>query len=168
MSDIVVDEVTLEKENHEVTNGSNEVCQVPNDGLEVSAVKNEYSIVGDSLYASLGTESAPQWLVNIIDNVVDGIIGGKVTDLATAISSINQSLLELDVAKNQYQELINIEATIDGVIATRLATINATVGANAANIVDLDVAKVDADQALAIVTNHLNDLIPEHLPFFWF
>lgn len=157
MSDIVLDEHVIEAEQHSVvTANTTEVCQEAADALAITAVRNEYSIVGDGLYASISAEESPQWLLNIIDSVVSGIIAGKVTDLQTAIGSINQSLLELDIAKNQYEELINIEETIDSVITTKLETLNATVNGNSANILELDTAKVTADEALAISVDHLN------------
>lgn len=131
-----------------------EVCS--NTDLEISGKKKEYSIVGDSLYASITSEQAPQWLISIIDDVVNSLLGTRINDLNRAIDSINKSLLELDVAKNQYQELVNIDSRIDSVLASRLQTLNATIQQNAANIVELDMAKVTPNEALAISIDHVN------------
>jgi len=161
MNELELNQIELAADEHEVVATIAEIQQEDNTDLEVSSVKNEYSIVGDALYASVSAGNAPQWLVNIIDSVVDGLISGKVTDLQTAVASINQSLLELDIAKNQYQELINIEETIDGVITSKLETLNATVAGNAANILSLDTNKVTADEALAIAIDHLNAQISD-------
>lgn len=131
-----------------------EVCS--NTDLEISGKKKEYSIVGDSLYASITSEQAPQWLTSIIDDVVNSLLATRMNDLNRAIDSINKSLLELDVAKNQYQELINIDSRIDSVLASRLQTLNATIQQNSANIIELDIAKVTPNEALAISIDHVN------------
>lgn len=131
-----------------------EVCS--NTDLEISGKKKEYSIVGDSLYASMTFEQAPQWLTSIIDNVVNSLLATRINDLNRAIDSINTSLMELEVAKNQYQELINIDSRIDSVLASRLQTLNATIQQNAANITELDTAKVTPNEALAISIDHIN------------
>ena len=121
----------------------------------VEGYKKEYSIVGDGLYASVSAEEAPQWLLNVVDTVVTNSLANGLTDVELLKNSVLTALSELDVAKNQYQELINIEATIEGVVASRLATLNATVDANSATISDLEVSKVTADEALTIAASHL-------------
>lgn len=157
--DIVKDSVELDITSHELTQKTNEVVVSADTALEISGLKKEYSIVGDSLYAGVSSDSPPQWLANIIDNVVNSLIGQKLTALDTAMNSINASLRELEIAKNQYQQLINIEETIDGVLVSKLETLNATVQQNSASIIDLDVVKTTADEALAITINHLNSEI---------
>lgn len=122
----------------------------------VEGHKKEYSIIGDGLYAQVSAESAPQWLLSIIDEVLAVNLANGLTSLDDAVAAINTALGELDIAKNQYQELINIEATIDSIITSRLTTLNATVGTNSASIVTLDSTKVTADQALAIAADHLS------------
>ena len=122
----------------------------------VSAVKKEYSIVGDALYASINAEEAPQWLNNIIDSVVASGLSKGLLDLKEAKDTITTALSELSVAKNQYQELINIDATIDSVIASRLETLNATIDQNSADIRRLDVTKVTEDQAATIAAEQIS------------
>lgn len=118
--------------------------------------KSEYSIVGDGLYASVSAEEAPQWLLSIIDSVLGSALDGSLSDLTAARDNILAAINEVDVAKNQYQELINIDATIEGIIASRLATLNATLDGNSANIVELEATKVTHDEALALSVSNLN------------
>lgn len=153
---------TIEKEEHiiepleTIVNSDKTNIEIEqNNELEVTGHKKEYSIVGDGLYAGIASERAPDWLTSIIDDVVSGLIGNRLKDLNTAIDSINKSLLELEVAKNQYQELINIDSRIDSVLASKLETLNATLQQNSANIIGLDVAKVTPDEALAIAADHV-------------
>ena len=154
----------LEIDNLEVVSGdSNEVtatgsaiptCNQLQD-TTVEATKKEYSIVGDGLYASVSADEAPKWLTSIIDSVVNSNINDSVASLDEAVNNIIAALDEIEIAKNQYQELVNIESTIEGVIASRLATLNATVGTNSASILDLDATKVTEDEAIAIAANRI-------------
>lgn len=122
---------------------------------EVGYTKNEYSIVGDALYASVSADDAPQWLLSIIDSVLAVNLANGLADLTEARTSILAALSEIDVAKNQYAELINIDVTIDGIIASRLATLNATVAANRADVVNLEITKVTAAEALVIAADRV-------------
>lgn len=119
----------------------------------VEGYQKEYSIVGDGLYASVSAEEAPQWLTGILDNVISSRLDANLTSLQQANLNIINSLAELEVAKNQYQELINIDATVDGVVASRLSTLNATVDQNSATISRLDATSVTPEQASAIAGN---------------
>jgi len=154
---VELDNVTLTStDNTEVLieTGTTEPCIENKTGV-VEGYKKEYSIVGDGLYASISADDAPQWLLNVVDTVVINSLANGLTDVELLKNSVLTALSELDVAKNQYQELINIEATVEGVVASRLATLNATVDANSATISDLEVSKVTADEALTIAANHL-------------
>lgn len=146
----------IEKTEHTIVAKSNEIDTCKNNDLQITGRKKEYSIVGDSLYASSSADEAPQWLVNIIDSVVNSVIGRSTSDLDTAIDSINKSLKELNTAKNQYEQLINIDERIDQIVVSKLETLNATVGQNNANIIQLDTVKTTPDEALAISVDHLN------------
>ena len=158
MSEIEISTGNIEvvKTTHDVASGADTVAVKESDDLELTVNKREFSIVDDALYAGMSSEETPRWLANLIDTVVDGVVGSKLSQLDDAINSINTSLLELEVAKNQYQELINIEQTVDGVVASKLETLNATVQQNAANIISIDVAKATPDEALALSIDHLN------------
>lgn len=127
--------------------------------LEVT--KKEYSIVGDGLYASVSADDAPQWLLSIIDAVLTARLDSSLSNLNNAITSINNALDSIDIAENQYQELINIEATIEGIISTRLSSINATVDNNTATIAELETTKTTPEEAVAIaaerITSELNN-----------
>lgn len=132
-----------------------EPCIVSADDYTVSVEKQEYSIVGDALYASVSADDAPQWLLSIIDSVLAVNLANGLADLTEARTSILAALSEIDVAKNQYAELINIDVTIDGIIASRLATLNATVAANRADVVNLEITKVTAAEALVIAADRV-------------
>jgi hypothetical protein len=122
----------------------------------VEGYKKEYSIVGDSLYASVSADDAPQWLVSIIDSVVSVGLANGVLDLEEARNSILAALDEVEIAKNQYQELINIEATIDGILTSRLTTLNATLDQTRADIVTLEATKVSPEEALSIAADKIS------------
>lgn len=122
----------------------------------VEGYKKEYSIVGDGLYASVSAEEAPQWLLGLIESVTSTAIANGFSDADDLRTAIQTALSELDIAKNQYQELINIEATIEGVIASRLATLNATVDANSANIAELAVTKATPEEASALAASAIS------------
>lgn len=154
MSELVLETspIVLEKATGtEVVSSSTTVLPVKQDSI-VEGFKKEYSIVGDGLYASVNAEEAPQWLTGILDNVISAKLDSNLTSLEQANLNIVNSLSELEIAKNQYQELINIDATIDSVVTSRLATLNATVYQNTANIMELDINKVTETEAIAIAT----------------
>jgi hypothetical protein len=154
--EIGTDEVEVVKTAHEVSSGADTVAVRESDDLELTVNKREFCLVDDGLYVGVSSEKTPQWLTDIIDTVVDDVVGDKLGQLSDAINAINTSLLELEVAKNQYQVLINIEQTIDGVVASKLETLNATVQQNTANIINIDVAKATPEEALALSIEHLN------------
>lgn len=156
MNNIEKEEYVIEPLETTVNSDKTNIDVEQSNELKVTGNKKEYSIIGDGLYAGINSENAPTWLTSIIDNVVSGLIGKRVKDLDTAINNINKSLLELEVAKNQYQELINIDSRIDSVLASKLETLNATIQQNSSNIIGLDTAKVTPDEALAISTDHVN------------
>ena len=159
LSDVKVTDVSdtdiVKNKSVEVSNSVVEPRILDNESI-VEGYKKEYSIVGDGLYASVSAEDAPAWLTAIIDSVIGMQLDSGLLDIREARNSILAALAEIDVAKNQYQELINIDATIESVIASRLTTLNATVGSNSASILNLSTTKVDEERALAISADHLS------------
>lgn len=123
---------------------------------EITVQKNEYSIVGDALYARVSVGEAPEWLTAIIDSVIDLQLAGSLANLSDLRNSIIQSLAELDIAKNQYQELINIEQTIDSIITSRLTTLNANLDQANANIITLQLTAVTPTMATAIAADQIS------------
>lgn len=155
MSEIEVNTVSTELvpgTSTEVTVASKEIVPVEQESI-VEGYKKEYSVVSDGLYASVSADEAPAWLTGILDSVITARLDANLVALQEANLNIVNSLAELEVAKNQYQELINIDATVDGVVASKLSTLNATVDENSATISRLDATKVDEEQAIAIAGN---------------
>lgn len=124
--------------------------------LEVSSIKNEYTIVGDRLYASIEQGEAPEWLTSVIDSVVTSVLGLKLSELSEAVTGINTALLELEALKNQYQELIVIASNPDAVTVARLETLDSSVAQNNAGITNLQTTKASLDDAAAISANVLD------------
>ncbi len=123
--------------------------------LEVSAVKKEYSVVGDSLYASIDYDEAPTWLTSIIDDVVDSAVSSSLTGYETLTQDIRDAIDAIDVAANSYVQEINFDASVDAIVASALTTFNATLDTTYATIVDLDTVVADQDYAL---TSAISDL----------
>lgn len=129
---------------------------IPKDDLSITGRKNEYSIIGDGLYASVSADHAPGWLTQIIGSVISSSLGDAMSDLANANANILQAISEIEVARNTYDEQINIDAAIDGIIASRLATLNASLGAtndSVANIIEMQTAYVTEGMAMALSAN---------------
>ena len=127
--------------------------------LSITSVKNTYSIVGDALFASVSVDEAPEWLTSIIDSVIDTQLKVSLDSLDELKLSILEALSEIDIAKNQYQELINIEVTIDGIITSKLETLNANVANADAKIIDLEFTKASKDEAVAIAIEQIGSSI---------
>lgn len=122
----------------------------------VTGFKREYAIVGDAYFATVTVGDTPAWLVNLINNIIDNSLSVVLGDVTILKNSVLESLRELEVAKNQYEELINIEATIDSIIASRLATLNANLANANAQIIELETTKVTPQQAVAISINQIS------------
>lgn len=123
--------------------------------LEVEVLKKEYSVVGDSFYASISADDAPQWLVSIIDSVVDTAVTSGLVNYDDLVQDVRSAIEALDVAANTYVEQINFTQDVDGIIGTHLTTLNTTLENTYATIVDLDTAVANTDLAL---TQSVNDL----------
>ncbi len=124
--------------------------------LDVVGRKKKYAIVGDALFAKVSADEAPSWLLSIIDEVVATSVGNELLDIDALKTSVLTAISEVEVAKNRYQELINIEATIEGIINSRITTLNANLAQTNADIVTLGTTRVTPTEAVAIATNTLN------------
>lgn len=142
-------DVTIENSIDLIVPSDTEI-EVQDSEFEVEVTKKEYTIIGDSIYASTSVGEAPDWLNAVIDTTISTRLSSSLSDLNTANNTISVAIDEIEVAKNQYQELVNIESTIDSAITSRLTTLNASIDQNRADIVALDATKVTSDQALAI------------------
>lgn len=152
-------EIELAADEIEITGNVVDAYTIPKEDIEVQAVKNEYTIVGDKLYSSIEASEAPEWLTGIIDTVVGSIVNTKLAELDTAISSIITAIQEIEAVKNQYQELITIAANPDDITISRLETLNSTVADNSAQITNLDTTKTSEAEAIAISANVLDTSI---------
>jgi hypothetical protein len=139
----IIDKETIEATSYSVP------MMVPSDtSVEVS--KKEWSVVSDGLYASVNAAEAPLWLTSIIDEVVTSGLANSNTSLTEANQNIINSLSELEIAKNSYNELINISATVDQIISSRLQSLDASLANSNAKIVGLETAMVTPDMAMAM------------------
>ncbi len=149
----------------EVTN-ENELAVVSADGVievmieepdySVSVNKKEYTIVGDGLYIPSRYEDAPQWLRDTIATVTDTSFNQKITELNNLTTSLNQLIVELEVAKNTYTNSIISSADIDERINARIETLNSSLSDSDATIVDLIATKATPTEASAIATDVLS------------
>jgi hypothetical protein len=124
--------------------------------FEITGYKREYAIVGDAYFATVSAGATPPWMLDLINDIIDNSLVAALGDIGVLKSSILEALSELEVAKNQYQELINIEATIDSIIASRLATLNANLAQANAQIIELQIVKVTPEQAAAIAIEQIS------------
>jgi hypothetical protein len=152
-------EIELAADEIEITGNVVDAYTIPKEDIEVQAVKNEYTIVGDKLYSSIEASEAPEWLTGIIDTVVGSIVNTKLAELDTAISSITTAIQEIEAVKNQYQELITIATNPDDITISRLETLDSTVADNSAQITNLDTTKTSEAEAVAISANVLDTSI---------
>jgi hypothetical protein len=128
----------------------NQHCvEIENNESIIEGSKQEYSIVGDGLYASISADEAPQWLVDIVDNVVSTSMLNSFDNYNDLVQEVRNAIDSIDIAANTYVEQVNIQSLVDGIIASRLATLNATVDNNTATILDLDTAFVNLDESFA-------------------
>lgn len=159
MGYITREEVVIEPSDITVSTVNSKANITANTDLTVDITKKEYTIVGDSLYASTEIGTAPQWLVDIMDNVTDTVLNTKLEELTTAINNISIALAEIEVLKNQYSELITLASTPDSITLSRLEALNTTVASNQAQILALDVTKTTANEATAISIDNLTSSI---------
>lgn len=128
----------------------NQHCvEIENNESIIKGSKQEYSIVGDGLYASISADEAPQWLVDIVDNVVSTSMLSSFDNYNDLVQDVRDAIDSINIAANTYVEQVNIQSLVDGIIASRLATLNATVGDNTATILDLDIAFANLDESFA-------------------
>lgn len=116
----------------------------------VEGHKKEYSIVGDGIYASVSTDEAPEWLLDLIDNVVANSVANGLTDYDLLVQDVRNAIDALDIAKNTYVEQTDITSIVDGIVASHITTLNATYGDTFATKVELSTAVATATDAYTL------------------
>lgn len=155
----------LEIENTEVVSADNIQIEAP--GLveviegekdyEVSVVKKEYTIIGDSIFIPSMYEDAPPWLKEFIDTTLNVAVTNRDQSLIDRLQSM-LSLLDY-VPKNQYTEQINQIVSEDGIINSRIATLNSnftdSINTTNATIAEINLTYASKNEAAAIASNIL-------------
>ena len=155
----------LEIENTEVISSNNIQVEIPNaievsegkKDYEVSVVKKEYTIIGDSIFIPSMYEDAPPWLKEFIDTTIEVAVTNRDQSLIDRMEAI---LTAMDyVPKNQYTEQINQIVGEDGIINSRIATLNSNfidaINTTNATIAEINLTYASKDEAAAIATNAL-------------
>ena len=156
--DVTTTNTDIEKSANDLSvEGSSRVYIEPRSG-SVTGSKKEYSIVGDGLYAGINSEEAPQWMIDLIDSVVDQAVAKGLLDYNTLIQNVRDGIDALDVAKNTYVKSINFSSLVDGILGSKLETLNATYDDKYATIVDLDQVAATSEYSL---TQRISDLQAE-------
>ena len=164
MSTNVTTSIGVEVDSLEVTTGTTEdlvntnqhCAEVQTLESIIAGSKQEYSIIGDGMYASITTDEAPPWLTSIIDSVVGTAVSSGMGDYNTLVQEVRNAIDSIDVARNTYVEQINITALVDGIVVTRLETLNATLGDTYATRVALTTAVATSELAS---TRHATDIV---------
>lgn len=127
-----------------------------NPDLTVHSKKKEYSIVGDGLYAQVSGDTTPDWLLSTIDIAINLKLGEALFNLDNVTGDLITAIDEIQLARNAYEEYINIDATVDRIIATRVQQLDARIDNANAKITEIDQAYVDEDQAMAIAAQQIS------------
>ena len=141
------------------TNSALEVDVIDNNELAVSVNRKEFNIVGDELYIPKRYEDAPQWLRDLISTVTEESYARKITDLNNLSASLQQLIVELEVAKNTYTQSIISSNDINERINTAITTLNSSLSGSDATIVDLVSTKATPEEASAIALNTISSSI---------
>lgn len=127
--------------------------------FEVTVQRKEYSVVGDELYIPKRYEDAPQWLRDLISTVTEESYTRKITELNSLSKSLQQLIVELEVAKNTYTQSIISSNDINERINTAITTLNSSLSDSDATIVDLISTRVTLDEASTIALNTISSSI---------
>ena len=161
-------DITLVDSNIVVENEENKSISVQNKDIivansepefEVTVQRKEYSIVGDGLYIPKRYEDAPQWIRDLIGTVTEESYARKITDLNNLSASLQQLIVELEVAKNTYTQSIISSNDINERINTAITTLNSSLSDSDATIVDLISTRATLDEASTIAWNTISSSI---------
>ena len=134
----------------EVSSTNSIIDITPCEGTVIPVRKKEYGIVGDSFYTSINDGPTPPWLAAILDNTIDSILGGHLSGVTDANRNLLDAIFALDVAHNDYKEMVHIDVRVDQAISSHLTTLNSRLDSNDATIIHLDMNKVTPEMAAAI------------------
>ena len=152
-------EVVVDSISEVIATGTVEVDVVDNTDLAVSVNRKEFTIVGDELYIPKRYEDAPQWLRDLISTVTEQSYARKITDLNNLSKSLQQLLVELEVAKNTYTQSIISSNDIDERINAAITTLNSSLSGSDATIVNLISTRATPEEASAIALNTISSSI---------
>lgn len=152
-------EVVIDNVGEVSTNSALEVDVIDNNELAIGVNRKEFTIVGDELYIPKRYEDAPQWLRDLISTVTEQSYAQKITDLNNLSTSLQQLIVELEVAKNTYTQSIISSSDIDERINTAITTLNSSLAGSDATIVDLISTKATPEEASAIALNTISSSI---------
>ena len=124
--------------------------------FEVTVQRKEYSVVGDELYIPKRYEDAPQWLRDLIGTVTEESFNQKITELNSLTQTLNQLIVELDVAKNTYTQSIISSNDINERINTAITTLNSSLAQSDATILGIANTKVTPQESLALTIDTLS------------
>ena len=153
----------LEIEKTEIVSANSIQVEVPNaveisegnKDYEVSVVKKEYTIIGDSIFIPSMYEDAPPWLKEFINTTIDVAVINRDQSL---IDKMHAILTAMDyVPKNQYTEQINQIVSEDGIINSRIAALNSNltdaINTTNATVAEINLTYASKDEAAAIANN---------------
>lgn len=152
-------EVVIDNVGEVSTDSALEVDIIDNTELAVSVNRKEFNIVGDELYIPKRYEDAPQWLRDLISTVTEQSYAQKITELNNLSTSLQQLIVELEVAKNTYTQSIISSNDIDERINTAITTLNSSLSDSDATIVNLISTKATPEEASAIALNTISSSI---------
>ena len=138
------------------TNNSNIEVQSAEPDVQVLVNAKNYTIVGDELYIPKRYEDAPQWLRDIIGTVTEESFNQKITELNGLTQTLNQLIVELDVAKNTYTQSIISSNDINERINTAITTLNSSLAQSDATILGIANTKVTPQESMALTIDTLS------------
>lgn len=130
--------------------GLSEVVPTQETDLSVESVKKEYAIVGDGLFAKVTGDDTPDWLMGTIDFAINARLDSALSNLDATSQQLIGAISKIELARNSYEEAINISATIDSVVATRVQQLQASIDGVEAKVTEIDTAYVSESRAAVI------------------
>ena len=156
----LVTDIIVEDDLNVTSDNNNDIEIIEEDSeFEVSVQKREYVITGDNMYIPLSYDESPQWLKDTINNITNFSLNQKLTEVDNLLSTLNNLIVELDIAKNTYTQSIISSADIDSRINAAITTLNSSMSNNDANIVNLIATKATPEEASAISLDVLSTSI---------
>ena len=155
INDIELDKVVITDNNSTIINAESKTVKpsIQDAEFTVIAKKKEYSIVGDSLYATINSDEAPQWLNATIDSVIDYRLNTSLADLRESQNSLLTAIGEIQLANNSYNEFIQYTDEAEQRAITKIDQAQVNLGNSIAANTSLIDTRVTADSASSIAGN---------------